>query len=126
MSRTPRTDLIAAIRRSGPSRRRGRPVTAHTLGSAPWSRRPSLFLRQGHDDLCLARGLEKVRETHHCGEERRLRALVRLERAEGGDPTLEAGVDRLQAVAGRALEHHGHETFLHEVLGHEQLFDAIT
>src|SRR5687767_3819959 len=81
-----------------------------SVGRTPrygWIRR--LLLREGHDDLRLAREIQEVVEADHRGHESGLDGVVRAKRAQRGDPALEAGLDALKAIAGRALEHDGEE-----------------
>src|SRR5262249_24821589 len=113
MSRTPRTALMGDIRscvarRAGMRREAGR-----------------LLLGHGHDDLRLTRRLHEVAETDHPREDRRLNGVLALEGAERGDATLEAGVDRLEAESRGPLEDHREESLLHQVLGDQQLLDAV-
>src|SRR6185503_6581367 len=99
-----------------------------SLGRTPrygWSR--PLLLRHGHDDLRLARGAGKdAAEADHRRHQRGLNAVLGTERAERGDPALEAGVDGLQAIAGGSLEHHRQQALPDLVLGNDQLLDPVT
>src|SRR5262249_38285633 len=86
----------------------------------------ALLLRNGHDDLRLGGGLQEVLVAHHRGDDGRLVRVVRLESSQRRDGALEARVDGLQPEAGRTLEDDGEETLLDDVLGHEDLVDAVT
>src|SRR5262249_35245360 len=85
----------------------------------------ALVLRNGHDDLRLSGRLQEVLVAHDRGDDRRLIGVVGLESAQRRDGALEARVDGLQPKAGRALEDNGEEAFLDNVLGYEDLVDAV-
>src|SRR5215467_1058916 len=132
MSRTPRTALMAMatlcpdswIRGGVGTRSRNEPKGAGNSGPDPPSAE-ALLLRNGHDDLRIGGGLQEVLVAHHRGDDGRLVRVVRLESSQRRDGALEARVDGLQPEAGRALEDDGQEAFLDDVLGHEDLVDAV-
>src|SRR5688572_2294059 len=98
-----------------------------SLGRIPrygWSR--PLLLRDGHDDLRLTRATEEAVEADDRRHQGGLIAVLGAEGAQGGDTALEAGVDGLQAIAGRPLEHHREQALPDLVLGNHQLLDAVT
>src|SRR5215831_10291494 len=112
MSRTPRTALMAMARRSLGS------CVQQSIGTCPRngkignarSEQPSaeaLLLRNGHDDLRVGGGLQKVLVAHHRGDDGRLVRVVRLESPQRRDGALETRVDGLQPEASRALEDDG-------------------
>src|SRR6266446_9473887 len=89
--------------------------------------RGGLLLRHGHDDLGLAGRLQQeVAEPHHRRDDRRLGRVLGLVGAEAGDAALEARVDGLQPEPGRPLEHDREQPFPDQVLGDDQLVDAVT
>src|SRR5689334_7796157 len=81
------------------------------------------LLSEGHDELRLSRALEEVVEPHHGRDDRR--RIVAGNRAERGDDALEAGVDRLEAIAGGAAEDDP-DVPLQLVLRHDDLVDTVT
>ena len=82
-------------------------------------------LRRRQDDLGLADGIEHVREVHHRDDQPGRGAVVGRNRAKRRDGSLEAGVDRLEAVASRPLEDHG-EPSGELILRDHDLVDPVT